>query len=727
MAYAIAPTYDTRQKGMRRSYDQISNGSNYYPNPKRLRTLSQNLTTDDSKASHPWNKAQGLEQHGSLAWNKTQASHAAQFASPSTQSIHLPPPLQMRSITQPLSPGLAFNASQMISPYLSSPSSPESLFSPPTTPTMFCSPPSATSVICSTPSFFPPTCAPTFRHTSWDGRKTQAGLQPFAIPLNFTQTNHASYLHYIPQRQFSLNDGTQHFVKLPKLELDKRISHSKSLSEARRRFHEVDALHGADAYSFSRMMKRCITAKRCELAFEYFEEMCKRNVKANSVVFNVVIDACKETGDFERANKYFNQMQEKGIVANDRTFNSMINVCVKSGLLKEAMGLLDMMEKRFIKPNHRTFTSLINVCVKEGLLEAALKMKNEMITRHIRPDNRTYTSLINVCVKDGLLQNAKKIKEEMRACVDQKPDDRTYNSLINVCVKDGLVEEALKFKNEMFVEGVPWDELTFTSLISTCIKEGRIEDALKFKKEMLHCNIRPNARTFTASINVCVKNGLFEQAQKLRQEMVKRCVWPNERTYNAMINVCVKDGLTKEALQLAQEMGAKGMRITEQVHNALINVCVRDGKHDQAQKIKEDMALHGLTENKMTHEYFLSVLASAGMFDECKKYVDDHSDIFVMPATNDDMKEMIFDVNDHEAGFAFTLLLLNLPRGPVKLILGQETRCSRGLSTKPVLKRLIESHLKEYETIWAKDGSETSVQKKGKLSVEFSNMREVNY
>jgi len=153
------------------------------------------------------------------------------------------------------------------------------------------------------------------------------------------------------------------------------------------------------------------------------------------------------------------------------------------------------------------------------------------------------------------------------------------------------------------------------------------------------------------------------------------------------------------------------MRITEQVHNALINVCVKDGKYEQAQKIKEDMALHGLTENKMTHEYFLSVLAAAGMFDECKKYVENHSDIFVLPATND-MKEMIFDVNDHEAGFALTLLLQYLPEGSVKLILGHETRCSRGLSTKPVLKRFIESHLKEYETIWTKDGSEIFVQKK---------------
>jgi len=73
---------------------------------------------------------------------------------------------------------------------------------------------------------------------------------------------------------------------------------------------------------------------------------------------------------------------------------------------------------------------------------------------------------------------------------------------------------------------------------------------------------------------------------------------------------------------------------------------------------------------------------------------------------------MVFDVNDHEAGFAFTLLLLNLSRGSVKLILGQETRCSRGLSTKPVLKRLIDSHLKEYGSIWTKDGSEVFVQKK---------------
>eukprot|EP00493_Phyllostaurus_siculus_P005046 UN05075 len=140
-------------------------------------------------------------------------------------------------------------------------------------------------------------------------------------------------------------------------------------------------------------------------------------------------------------------------------------------------------------------------------------------------------------------------------------------------------------------------------------------------------------------------------------------------------------------------MVSKGMRLGVQVHNSMINVCVKDGKFAEASKILSSMAGYNLVADNQTHEYFLTVMASAGMLERCKVYVNDHPDIF---ETNE-IEPQVFDNGSHEAGFAFTVLLQNLTKGPTKIIFRENRRVSRGLSSTPVVRELIEKHLPRYK------------------------------
>lgn len=191
--------------------------------------------------------------------------------------------------------------------------------------------------------------------------------------------------------------------------------------------HEL--YHLLDVFTYTTMIAQCGTQGRLPWAFEFLEEMKRRNVQCNVHTYTALMHVYTKTDRIDLAMGIPHLMKQDGCKPNLVTFNTLINLFRKTGEWKKAVEIIEMLDElvtmsskfhshymlQHIDAEAKTYNSVISTCSSSGEPGQALYVYRRMLARNVQPSATTYTALISAHGKRGLIKEALDIFNDMVA------------------------------------------------------------------------------------------------------------------------------------------------------------------------------------------------------------------------------------------------------------------------------------------------------------------------
>lgn len=275
------------------------------------------------------------------------------------------------------------------------------------------------------------------------------------------------------------------------------------------------------------LIEKFIKANKLNTAYYLFRVLRNEGVVLNLAVYNSLLTAAGEAGNFSFAcpifkdllangspdsmsyfalsrafakvgdtgvtHNFFRELLESS-VCNTTVLNRLIYAFAETGQTKSALGLFEYMKHGKCKPDLVTYNTIIYILGKGGQADATFQ---EFLTvkdlGHV-PDIITYNTLINNFSRFGRLDLCLMLFQEMVG-IGIEPDLRTYTALIDSFGRMGQVEEAIRLFHEMKEKGCKASIYVYRSLISNLKKAGNMSLANKLSEELKVCGsnlIHPN-------------------------------------------------------------------------------------------------------------------------------------------------------------------------------------------------------------------------------------------
>jgi len=160
-----------------------------------------------------------------------------------------------------------------------------------------------------------------------------------------------------------------------------------------------------DLITYSTLIKGMCKAKRIKKAIELYEEMKKKGMELDEILFNSLLDGfvnCEEN-NFVESEKVINDMKKLKIKFSNYTYSILIKLYGKNYMIEKALGVLDEMKKSGVQPGVIVYTCLIQVCRKNKMIDRAIEFYKEMRVNNIQPDKTAYNIIVGACVYSGKL------------------------------------------------------------------------------------------------------------------------------------------------------------------------------------------------------------------------------------------------------------------------------------------------------------------------------------
>jgi len=173
-----------------------------------------------------------------------------------------------------------------------------------------------------------------------------------------------------------------------------------------------------------------------------------------------------------------------------RTFNLLISACRNSGDLPRAQAALQEMGRRGISPDACTFATLFQVCGAAGDLDAAFELLAEMHRGSVAVSLRTHTVLLSICNQAGQWDRALQIYDMMVSSSDAYPLDLVaWTAAVRAAGRAGQGALVLQMVQKMKHGGVVPDTTFFNTLVDVCTESSHLEEALVAINSKGICNI----------------------------------------------------------------------------------------------------------------------------------------------------------------------------------------------------------------------------------------------
>eukprot|EP01017_Pseudomicrothorax_dubius_P044136 TRINITY_DN7436_c0_g1_i1.p1 TRINITY_DN7436_c0_g1~~TRINITY_DN7436_c0_g1_i1.p1 ORF type:complete len:1144 (+),score=400.14 TRINITY_DN7436_c0_g1_i1:97-3528(+) len=373
-----------------------------------------------------------------------------------------------------------------------------------------------------------------------------------------------------------------------------------------------------------------------ERALELFDEYKKVN-KPDQIIYNCLLDACINAGDFGKAHMLLEEMKRQGdsIRLDEITYNTLIKGCCRSRRLMQAIAFYDEMKTIGILPNRITYNSLIDTCVKTKKMLIAWKFYEEMQRSEITPDNFTYSILINGVKsnntsKDELLRTLQ-LLDSIKDNASFKPDEILYNSLMDACVKFTEVDRALSLFAEMQARGVEPSSITYGILIKAYGKSNDLSRAFNVFELIKAKGLAINEVTYGCLLDACVKNDRIDLALNVVDKMKVDRITLNTILYTTLIKGFAKAGMLNEALNIFALMKESPKTAPNVItYNCILDACVKCENLPRAQEIFADME-RTLTPDLITYSTIIKGFCKRGDIETAYRFLDTMLDRNIKP------------------------------------------------------------------------------------------------
>lgn len=250
---------------------------------------------------------------------------------------------------------------------------------------------------------------------------------------------------------------------------------------------------------------------RAEAILQRMIELSKdernKNIKPNTISFNIVIDCYSRRRNPEKAMAILQKMENfyeesdrdeigKEVKPNVISYNTVLKAWSLSNdvdAAKNAQSLLNKMEtndENGVRPNIVSYNTVISAIVRNGTAESIVSAKNvllqQMVKNNVMPDVVSFTTLMRGVARSNMRDKANQAQHILRSLQefyktgndDIKPNILSYNTVLNACAFSG--HYGISTKKEAFLiaistyneirncEYVEPDSVTYGSMLKIC-------------------------------------------------------------------------------------------------------------------------------------------------------------------------------------------------------------------------------------------------------------------
>jgi len=350
----------------------------------------------------------------------------------------------------------------------------------------------------------------------------------------------------------------------------------------------------ADTILYTSMVTACAGRGDSSGAFEAYAAMRAAGVAPNARTLAALAHACaREMRSLRKTSACDTTMQRRLKYLGDRAagsletmleldlrpdvvmFNTMLDVCRQEGDLQKAVSTWEEMKRSGLEPTAQSFGTIMSACGDVGEHQLGLRYYQEFKTRgDVAGTKELYTCAMHMCASEGDLEDALRTFRDMREA-GVEPDALAYAVLMDVAARGGRVESAFALLAEMQEEGVAPTAQVYGTLVAVCARSGLPERAWEIYERMAQRGVAPNEEVFNALIDAFGKAVQIPRAVGVLEEMRRSKVQPTQVTYGTIIHAASQAGDTELALQMFTQARRDGLVPSEALCDMVLLAILR--------------------------------------------------------------------------------------------------------------------------------------------------------
>ncbi|KAL8550966.1 hypothetical protein ACS0TY_000155 [Phlomoides rotata] len=413
---------------------------------------------------------------------------------------------------------------------------------------------------------------------------------------------------------------------------------------------KVSSGHEPDAFTYRLLIHGCCKSYRINDAMKIFSEMQYNGIRAETVVYNSLLDGLMKSRKLTEACNLFEKMvEDDGVRASCCTYNILIDGLYKNGRPEAAYTMfLDLKRKGNTFVDGVTYSIVILHLCRDDQIGEALKLVKEMEGRGFVVDLVTITSLLTAICRQGqwdwterlmkyvreghlvpsILKWKSVMEGSMRSPQSRKrdftpmfPSISDVSTILNLSKSDEAKEGAKQFD----YESDEWSSSPYMDMLAnefTSHSRRRSPQSFSMSRGVRVVNKGENSFDIdmvNTYLSIFLAKGKLSLACKLFEIFTNMGVNPVSYTYNSIMSSFIKKGYFKEAWGVLHAMGDTVSPTDIATYNVIIQGLGKMGRADLANGVVEKLYEEGGYLDIVMYNTLINALGKAGRIDEAVK------------------------------------------------------------------------------------------------------------
>ncbi|GAB4858667.1 hypothetical protein Ancab_010139 [Ancistrocladus abbreviatus] len=293
------------------------------------------------------------------------------------------------------------------------------------------------------------------------------------------------------------------------------IGHAKvgNLIAARKLFDEMPK---RDVISWTSMITGYSQAGKFSDAVKLFELMMEANIRPDEKTVASVLSACAHLGMLDVGEAVHELIQKYQIRADTYVWNALIDMYCKCGAVEKALEVFRNMKEK----DSVSWTSVISGMAVNGFANSAIELFEQMLQKNVRATHGTFVGILLACAHVGLVDKGVDYFESMEKVHGLVPEMKHYGCMVDLLSRSGNLERAYKFIESMPVTA---DVVLWRILLGACKLHGSVVLAEIASNKLLELD-PGNSGNYVLLSNTYANADRWDASTKLRDLMEKSYV-----------------------------------------------------------------------------------------------------------------------------------------------------------------------------------------------------------
>ena len=298
--------------------------------------------------------------------------------------------------------------------------------------------------------------------------------------------------------------------------------------------------------------------------FEQLWPLMSESEQKKPFVWNSVLAAFAEAGDFEGALAWFQRTEKAGVPMRKKAYGKMMEAAARAGRIELTEEWMEKL-RSLGEPDHEAVSILIYAYANVGRVQDAKKVLEEKI-REGTANLIDYSTVSDAFAKQGKPSQAAEVLEKAKLGDEQSFELATR--LVTCHARASNISAATKCLENMRAAGLELDLVAQNAVINALCKTKQLKEARLQLHGMMQSKLEVDALSFTPIVQLCATSGHVQDALAWLEAMRTRAIVPDNASYSVVLNACAD---ARSVTAVFQSLNAARVQPDTVTMNSMIN------------------------------------------------------------------------------------------------------------------------------------------------------------